>query len=114
MVNHSSVLGTLDDEGVVNYTSLDDCFARFHKQEILENEVKCDKCNKNTQHSKKLEVFMPPPVLIIQLKRFRQVGAHWRKVQTQVDFPVHNFDVSQFVTSGDILKKQGIESKYNL
>lgn len=44
--------------------------------------MKCDKCKKNTQHSKKLEMFRPPPVLIIQLKRFRQVGAHWRKVQT--------------------------------
>ena len=30
-----------------NYTTLDDCLTKFHKAELLENEVKCEKCKIN-------------------------------------------------------------------
>jgi ubiquitin C-terminal hydrolase len=72
VVEHASVNLELDDNlGASNYTSLDDCIAKFHKPEILENEMRCKKCSDLTPHIKKLEIFMPPPILIIQLKRFR-------------------------------------------
>jgi hypothetical protein len=103
VVEHSSVKLELDDASFVNYTSLDDCLQKFHKAEVLENEMRCVKCNDLTAHIKKLEIFRPPPVMIITLKRFRQVGNHWRKVQTSVDFPVKNLDVSSFVTDLDFL-----------
>ena len=42
--------------------------------------MRCKKCADLTPHVKKLEIFIPPPVLIIQLKRFRQTGVYWRKI----------------------------------
>jgi hypothetical protein len=114
VVEHSSVSQEIDDAALVNYTSLDDCIGKFHKTEQLENEVKCEKCAVPTMHLKKMEIFRPPPVLVIQLKRFRQVGLMWRKVQTSVDFPLKNLDFSQHVTDLDFLVKNGIETKYDL
>ena len=57
-----------------NYSTLEDCLTKFHKTEQLENEVTCDKCKSPQVHFKRMEVFIPPPVLIIQLKRFRLYG----------------------------------------
>jgi ubiquitin C-terminal hydrolase len=81
VVDHSSVKQEhLEDASFVNYTSLDDCLVKFHKPEALKNELRCVKCNDVTHHLKKLDVFRPPPILFITLKRFRQVGTHWKKV----------------------------------
>ena len=41
-----------------------------------------------------MEIFIPPPVLIIQLKRFRLYGNQWRKLQNLVDFPIRNFNAT--------------------
>jgi len=72
VVEHASVSQEHEDNiAAQNYTSLDECLAKFHKPELLENEMRCKKCADLTPHIKKLEMFMPPPVLIIQLKRFR-------------------------------------------
>lgn len=71
VIEHSSVKVEVDDAATINYTSLDDCLTKFHKPEILENEMRCNKCNDLTSHIIKQEIFRPPPVLIIQLKRFR-------------------------------------------
>ena len=38
----------------------------------------------------------------------------WRKIQTCVDFPSRNLDISTFVTDLRLLREMGIESKYNL
>lgn len=48
-----------------NYTTLDDCLTKFHKTESLDNEIPCEKCKTSQIHTKKLEIFMPPPVLVI-------------------------------------------------
>ena len=57
-----------------NYSTLEDCLTKFHKTEQLENEVTCERCKGPQLHMKRMEVFIPPPVLIIQLKRFRLYG----------------------------------------
>ena len=69
---------------------------KFHKTETLENEMACEKCKSSQYHLKKMEIFIPPPVLVIQLKRFRIYGNQWRKLQNLVDFPIRNLDLSQF------------------
>jgi len=63
-----------------NYTTLDDCLTKFSKTEQLENETNCEKCKSQQVHFKRMEIFIPPPVLIIQLKRFRLYGNQWRKL----------------------------------
>ena len=51
-----------------------------------------------------MEIFIPPPVLIVQLKRFRLYGNQWRKLQNLVDFPVRNFNATQFCSDAKFLK----------
>lgn len=50
---------------------------------------------------KKIQVFNVPPILLINLKRFRGNNA---KQNTRVDFPVRGFDMSDFVVSNDVHK----------
>ena len=68
----------IDDQA--NYTTLDDCLTKFHKSEQLENETTCEKCNSPQIHFKRMEMFIPPPVLVIQLKRFQLYNNYWRKL----------------------------------
>lgn len=75
MIEHASTKKkTLETVDQVNYTTLDDCMTKFNKTEQLENETNCEKCKSHQVHFKRMEIFMPPPVLIIQLKRFRLYG----------------------------------------
>lgn len=98
-----------------NYTSLEDCLANFNKTENIENEIHCGKCKSVQIHTKRLDIFRPPPILIIQLKRFRMVGQHWSKLQNLVDFPIINLDIANFTTDTTFLKqKLDIEAKYDL
>ena len=90
----------------MNYSTLDECLVKFHKTEQLESEVNCEKCCKHEVHFKRIEVFIPPPVLIIQLKRFRLYGNQWRKLQTLVDFPIRNLDMTQFMSDAEFVKKE--------
>ena len=53
--------------------------------------------------------------MVIQLKRFRQYGQQWRKLQTLVDFPIRTLDMSQFITDLNFVTQQlQIEVKYDL
>ena len=62
-----------------------------------------------------MELFIPPPVLIIQLKRFRLYGTQWRKMQTLVDFPIRNLDLTPFMSDAAFIKRvMGVEPTYNL
>ena len=116
VVEHASALKKTNE--VVdqsNYTTLDDCLTKFHKTEQLENEVNCGKCKMKQVHFKRMEIFIPPPVLIIQLKRFRLYGMQWRKLQNLVDFPIRNLDMTGFTSDYRFINDQfQIESTYNL
>lgn len=54
--------------------SIDDCFNEFKRQELLDEDNKwyCNKCKEHVQATKQLEIFKVPPILIINLKRFKQ------------------------------------------
>jgi hypothetical protein len=47
---------------------------------------------------KKIQVYNVPPILLINLKRFRGNNA---KQNTHVDFPLKSLDMSDFVVSQD-------------
>jgi len=60
--------------------------------------VYCGECKEHKDHQKSIETFKPPPILIIQFKRFfRLAGNHYRKLQTMVEFPLNNLDLSKYV-----------------
>ncbi|PNH09862.1 Ubiquitin carboxyl-terminal hydrolase 8 [Tetrabaena socialis] len=54
--------------------SVGDCLRAFCEQEELEgdNSYKCESCKRQQPHSKRLQVFRPPRVLVVTLKRFAQ------------------------------------------
>lgn len=91
--------------------NLEDCLRKFHEiEEIGSNDhIYCSACKKPQAHLKKLEIFRPPPVLIVQLKRFKFTGTQRYKLNTLVEFPLYNLDVSSFVTDQDYLHQEGIE-----
>merc|ERR1712034_222402 len=45
--------------------------------------------------SKKFDVWTLPEILIIQIKRFHQIGFRRDKITTLVDFPLRGLDMSQ-------------------
>ncbi len=95
---------------------LDDCMRKFHEvEELKENEqIYCTRCKTHTDHLKNLEIFRPPPVLIVQLKRFKFTQNSRIKLQTNVEFPLYNLDLSTFVTDSDFLKRLDVDTSYDL
>jgi len=81
---------------------------------VLDDTVYCSNCKDHKSHHKKIEIYRPPPILIVQLKRFKIAGNLRQKLLTLVEFPTYNLDLSGFVTDKDFLKTQGIEQKYDL
>lgn len=77
--------------------------------------IYCSNCKKLQGHLKKLEIFRPPPILIVQLKRFKFSSTFRNKLTTLVEFPLYNLDLSTFVTDQqNFLEEQGINLKYDL
>jgi hypothetical protein len=88
--------------------SLDDTFEFLREEEILEenNEWYCEKCHKKQKALKKIEIYNAPKILIIQIKRFSQTN----KINTKVDFPLKNLDISKYILS----KPKNKTIKYDL
>lgn len=85
-----------DEDGSL---TLSDCLRKFHEPEQIEasEQINCTVCKKPQAHVKQLEIFRPPPVLIIQLKRFKFSNTFRNKLTTLVDFPLYNLDLSSFM-----------------
>ncbi|KAL1556425.1 ubiquitinyl hydrolase 1 [Salvia divinorum] len=81
--------------------SLFSCLDAFLKEEPLgpADMWYCPQCREHRQASKKLDLWRLPDVLVIHLKRFSY--SKWLKIKldTTVDFPIHNLDVCKYVKS---------------
>ncbi|KAB5574591.1 hypothetical protein PHYPO_G00210710 [Pangasianodon hypophthalmus] len=79
--------------------SLQECLKLFSKEEKLtdNNKVFCPHCKAQREFTKKLEIWKIPPILLVHLKRFWYEGRWKQKLQTSVDFPLENLDLSQYV-----------------
>uniref|UniRef100_A0A8C9D0M6 ubiquitinyl hydrolase 1 n=1 Tax=Panthera leo TaxID=9689 RepID=A0A8C9D0M6_PANLE len=88
-----------------------DCLRLFSKEEKLtdNNRFYCSHCRTRRDSLKKIEIWKLPPVLLVHLKRFSYDGRWKQKLQTSVDFPLENLDLSQYV----IGPKNNLK-KYNL
>ncbi|XP_037689924.1 ubiquitin carboxyl-terminal hydrolase 8 [Choloepus didactylus] len=91
--------------------TLQDCLRLFSKEEKLtdNNRFYCSHCRTQRDSLKKIEIWKLPPVLLVHLKRFSYDGRWKQKLQTSVDFPLENLDLSQYV----IGPKNNLK-KYNL
>ncbi|XP_006895373.1 PREDICTED: ubiquitin carboxyl-terminal hydrolase 8-like isoform X2 [Elephantulus edwardii] len=79
--------------------TLQDCLRLFSKEEKLtdNNRFYCSHCRARRDSLKKIEIWKLPPVLLVHLKRFSYDGRWKQKLQTSVDFPLENLDLSQYV-----------------
>uniref|UniRef100_A0A674JI72 Ubiquitin carboxyl-terminal hydrolase n=1 Tax=Terrapene triunguis TaxID=2587831 RepID=A0A674JI72_9SAUR len=81
---------------------------RFHRifamdenlSSIMERDdiyVYCPNCKEHQQATKKLDLWSLPPVLVVHLKRFSYSRYMRDKLDTLVDFPINDLDMSEFL-----------------
>ncbi|XP_062594454.1 ubiquitin carboxyl-terminal hydrolase 43-like [Saccostrea cucullata] len=97
--------------------SLDQCFQLFTKDEKLSGDDawECPHCHKQQKNAiKTIGLWSLPDVLVIHLKRFRQVGLRRSKLSTLVDFPVREFDMASHVVRRPHTNPDSTEMIYEL
>ncbi|CAM9700539.1 unnamed protein product [Bubo scandiacus] len=79
--------------------TLDECFQLYTKEEQLapDDAWRCPHCKVLQQGTVKLSLWTLPDILIIHLKRFRQVAEHRHKLTTLVRFPLRGLDMAPHV-----------------
>lgn len=84
--------------------TLYDCLQLYTKDERLEDDTwKCPNCNKRpVKPNKVLKFWSTPDILVIHLKRFRQIAPVARRVKVDllVTYPVTGLDLSRYVCEG--------------
>ncbi|XP_030073101.1 ubiquitin carboxyl-terminal hydrolase 15 isoform X2 [Microcaecilia unicolor] len=78
---------------------LKDCIELFTTKEKLgaEDPWYCPNCKEHQQATKKLDLWSLPPVLVVHLKRFSYNRYMRDKLDTLVDFPRSDLDMSEFL-----------------
>uniref|UniRef100_A0A8C6ZJL0 ubiquitinyl hydrolase 1 n=1 Tax=Nothoprocta perdicaria TaxID=30464 RepID=A0A8C6ZJL0_NOTPE len=79
--------------------TLDECFQLYTKEEQLapDDAWRCPHCKVLQQGTVKLSLWTLPDILIIHLKRFRQVAERRHKLTTLVRFPLRGLDMGPHV-----------------
>ncbi|KAG6507920.1 hypothetical protein ZIOFF_033274 [Zingiber officinale] len=75
------------------------CLEAFLKEEPLgpDDMWYCPKCKEHRQATKKLDLWKLPDILVVHLKRFSYSRFMKNKLDTFVNFPVHNLDLTKYV-----------------
>jgi len=83
--------------------SLEDCLNVYLEEEELtgDNRWYCEKCKEHTDATKKTDLWVLPPILIIHLKRFKcdAHGRAGRKNDAVLQYPITGWDLSKLVRS---------------
>ncbi|KAI5619161.1 ubiquitin carboxyl-terminal hydrolase 43 [Silurus asotus] len=76
--------------------TLDECFQLYTKEEQLapDDAWKCPHCKQLQQGMVQMSLWTLPDILILHLKRFRQVGERRNKLSTLVRFPLTALDMA--------------------
>ena len=61
----------------------------------------CPGCKKHCQAIKKLDLWRLPEILVIHLKKFSYSRFSKNKLETYVDFPIDNFDLSPYIAQSN-------------
>ncbi|KAL3828981.1 hypothetical protein ACJIZ3_017783 [Penstemon smallii] len=88
--------------------SLYTCLEAFLREEPLvpEDMWYCPQCKERRQASKKLDLWRLPEVLVIHLKRFSYSRSMKHKLDTFVNFPIHDFDLTNYVANKNNTRRQ--------
>ena len=83
--------------------TLQDCLDLYISTDELrgENRWYCEKCKKHRDGTKKTDLWILPPILIVHLKRFKynDYGQVASKNNANIDFPLEGWDLSEHVKS---------------
>uniref|UniRef100_A0A3Q3JHD5 Ubiquitin carboxyl-terminal hydrolase n=1 Tax=Monopterus albus TaxID=43700 RepID=A0A3Q3JHD5_MONAL len=81
------------------FFKLRDCIELFTTKEKLgaEDPWYCPNCKQHQQATKKLDLWSLPPVLVVHLKRFSYSRYMRDKLDSLVDFPLRDLDMSEFL-----------------
>ncbi|KAJ0235547.1 Peptidase C19 [Hirschfeldia incana] len=81
--------------------SLFSCLEAFLAEEPLGADERsfCRACQENKRSNKRLSFWKLPEILVVQLKRFTYTELLRSKIDTFVDFPIHDLDLSKYVTN---------------
>ncbi|CBI39133.3 unnamed protein product, partial [Vitis vinifera] len=92
--------------------SLYKCLEAFLKEEPLgpEDMWNCPCCKKHRQASKKLDLWRLPEILVIHLKRFSYSRFWKNKLETFIDFPIDDLDLSTYIAQ----KNSHLSNHYKL
>jgi ubiquitin carboxyl-terminal hydrolase 4/11/15 len=92
--------------------SISDCFNLYTKTEELSEQDywHCSKCKSHQASTKKFDLWSLPEVLVVHLKRFSYSRSYRDKIDTQVEFPIKDLDMSSYL----INKNPTTPTKYNL
>ncbi|KAK7791794.1 hypothetical protein R5R35_008811 [Gryllus longicercus] len=94
-----------------NMLQLKDCLDLFTMCEKLgaDDAWYCKDCKRHQRATKKFDLWMLPKILIIHLKRFYYNRFRRDKIDTMVEFPLANLDMSKFINN-----KKHPPATYNL
>lgn len=76
---------------------LDEAFEREQDTSNV-SEYDCQNCKTKTSAHRKGYIWHPPHVLIIHLKRFLNHGNSISKINTNIDFPLTNLDMTSYIS----------------
>ncbi|KAK4515800.1 uncharacterized protein ATC70_010755 [Mucor velutinosus] len=79
--------------------TLNDCLDEFTGDEHLDDQDSwyCPRCKKHQRALKKMDIWKLPEIMVVHLKRFSQ-ARHWgNKVNTMIDFPLKELDMTDRV-----------------
>jgi ubiquitin carboxyl-terminal hydrolase 8 len=82
--------------------TLDDCLQLYCEEELLEGDEQwyCPKCETHVDATKKIDLWMLPPILIIHLKRFKfSVFGERSKIDRSIRYQLSDWDLSQLKKS---------------
>mmetsp|Transcript_474 Transcript_474/g.1052 ORF Transcript_474/g.1052 Transcript_474/m.1052 type:complete len:532 (-) Transcript_474:8-1603(-) len=92
--------------------SLDDCLDLFCEEELLAGDEQwyCPKCKTHVNATKKIDLFMLPPILIIHLKRFKfSMNGQKSKIDRSIRYPLDDWNLKNMKKS-----ESGIYPLYDL
>lgn len=92
--------------------TLEDCLNLFCQEELLSGDEKwyCPQCKTHVEATKKIDLWMLPPILIIHLKRFKFYSSGQRsKIDRSIQYPLNDWDLSSVKKSS-----AGVDPLYDL